>query len=256
MDRLIEFFARNPVLLLVVVVWLAGIVGNVAKAAKRARDAAPRRSEPTSLPSPQPMRSEPPQARAPVGDARPMGQRDAEEVAREMRRILGLEPEAGRRAPEPAEGRAEPLAGDRAERQDALPRPVLAQQQPTPPAPPRRPVAVPRLPVERAEQLPARSRRDVATPERAPTPVQPSTNRRRLEIHVDPHVGESIGKRARVGSGKVGDRALGELGGRSHGAPTRAVRGARYELDDLKRAFVLSEILGPPLASRPERRDA
>jgi hypothetical protein len=244
-DRLIEFFARNPVLLLVVVVWLAGIVGNVAKATKRSREAAARRPEPTSMPSPQPMRSEPAQARAPVGDARPMGQRDAEAVAREMRRILGLEPEEGRRAPEPAEGRVEPLAGDR-----------VARQSERQEAAPRRPVAVPRPPVERAEPLPARARRDAATPERAPTPVQPSTNRRRLEVHVDPHVGESIGKRARVGSGKVGDHALGELGGRAHAPTARAVRGARYELDDLKRAFVLSEILGPPLASRPERRDA
>lgn len=254
MGRLFEFFARNPVLLLVVVVWLAGIVGNVVKAAKRSRDAAARRPEPTSMPSPQPMRSEPAQARAPVGDARPMGQRDAEAVAREMRRILGLEPEEGRREPDGIEGRAEPIAGDRAERQDAPPRPVLAQR-PAPAAPPRRPVAVPRQPVERAEPLPVRARRDAATPERAPTPVQPSTNRRRLDIHVDPHVGESIGKRARVGSGKVGDHALGELGGRAHAPMARAVRGARYELDDLKRAFVLSEILGPPLASRPERRD-
>ena len=57
MGRLFEFFARNPVLLLVVVVWLAGIVGNVVKAAKRSRDAAVRRPEPTSMPSPQPMRS-------------------------------------------------------------------------------------------------------------------------------------------------------------------------------------------------------
>jgi hypothetical protein len=244
-DRLIEFFARNPVLLLVVVVWLAGIVGNVAKATKRSREAAARRPEPTSMPSPQPMRSEPAQARAPVGDARPMGQRDAEAVAREMRRILGLEPEEGRRAPEPAEGRVEPLAGDR-----------VARQSERQEAAPRRPVAVPRPPVERAEPLPARARRDAATPERAPTPVQPSTNRRRLDIHVDPHVGESIGKRARVGSGKVGDHTLGELGGRAHAPMARAVRGARYELDDLKRAFVLSEILGPPLASRPERQDA
>ena len=240
MGRLFEFFARNPVLLLVVVVWLAGIVGNVAKAAKRSREAAARRPGPTSMPSPQPMRSEPAQARAPVGDARPMGQRDAEAVAREMRRILGLEPEAGRREPDGIEGRAEPIAGDRAEGQDA---------------PPRRPVVVPRQPVERAEPLPSSARRDAATPERAPTPVQPSTNRRRLDIHVDPHVGESIGKRARVGSGKVGDHALGELGGRAQAPMARAVRGARYELDDLKRAFVLSEILGPPLASRPERRD-
>jgi hypothetical protein len=251
MGRLFEFFARNPVLLLVVVVWL---VGNVVKAAKRSREAAARRPEPTSMPSPQPMRSEPAQARAPVGDARPMGQRDAEAVAREMRRILGLEPEEGRRAPEPAEGRVEPVAGDRVERQDASPPPVLARQ-PAPAAPSRRPVAVPRQPVERAEPLPLRARRDAATPERAPTPVQPSTNRRRLDIHVDPHVGESIGKRARVGSGKVGDHALGDLGGRTQSGRSKESRGARYELDDLKRAFVLSEILGPPLASRTERRD-
>ena len=247
MDRLIDFFARNPVLLVVAVVWLAGLVGNVAKAAKRSREAAARRPQTTTMPSPQPMRTEPvriepPAARPPAGEPRPMGQRDAEAVAREMRKILGLEPEG--RVESGAEGRSEPVAGDRLERQE--PAPVVS---------PRRPVAPPRPSAPRAEPLPVRARREVVAPERAPAPVQPTTNRRRLEVHVDPHVGESIGKRARVGTGKVGDHALGELGGRVHGTGPQAVRGARYELDDLKRAFVLSEILGPPLASRPERRD-
>ena len=245
MDRLIEFFIRNPVLLVVAVVWIAGVVGNIVKAGKRAREAAVRRQDAQpapvpSAPSRQPVAVEPP----PLGQARPMGQRDAEAVAREMRRILGLEPAAGDRSQAADEGRAEPTAGDRFERTEAPP------ARPTAAPPPRRPPIAPRPPA-----VPQRARRDVAMPERAPTPVEPSTNRRRLEVHVDPHVGESIGKRARVGSGKVGDHALGDLGGRTQSGRSKESRGARYELDDLKRAFVLSEILGPPLASRPERRD-
>lgn len=235
MDRLIEFFARNPVLLLVAVVWLFGMIGNVAKAAKQARERAAQRQ--ASLPSPQPARPAPaaePRS-LPAGSGRSMGERDAEAVAREMRRILGLEPAAG----DAREGRGEAASGDRSEPLET-PRPAPAPR----PAP---------RPVVRAE-LP-RLRRDAAAPEKPPAAVQPSTNRRRLDIHVDPHVGESIGKRARVGSGKVGDHALGALGGRTHAAAARAVGGSRYALDDLKRAFVLSEILGPPLASRPERRE-
>lgn len=237
MDRLIEFFARNPVLLLVAVVWLAGLLGNVAKAAKQARERAAQR--PSSLPSPQPDRPVPvaTQRPLPTGGGVSMGERDAEAVAREMRRILGLEPAAG----DARAGRGEAATGDRRERAEAL-RPA---PQPTPRPAPR--------PIVRAE-LPS-LRRDAAAPEKPPAPVQPSTGRRRLDIHVDPHVGESIGKRSRVGSGKVGEHALGELGGRTHASAASAIRGSRYELDDLKRAFVLSEILGPPLASRPDRRE-
>ena len=124
MDRLIDFFVRNPVLLVVAVVWLAGLVGTVATAAKRSREAAARRPQTTTMPSPQPMRTEPvrmepPAARPPAVEARPMGQRDAEAVAREMRKILGLEPEG--RAEAGGEGRSEPVAGDRVERQEPAP---------------------------------------------------------------------------------------------------------------------------------------
>jgi len=216
--RLIEFFARNPVLLLVAVVWLLGMIGNVAKAARKARERAAQRQ--ASLPSPQPTPVAEPRS-SPTAGGRPMAKREADAVAREMRRILGLEP----------------VAGDSSERIEA-PRPA--------PKPAARPLV-------RAEA--PRLRRNVAEPEKPPAPMQSSTNRRRLAIHVDPHVGESIGKRARVGSGKVGGHALGELGGRVHAPVARAVRGARYALDDLKRVFVLSEILGPPLALRPERRE-
>ncbi len=254
MDRLIEFFARNPILLLVGVVWLFGVLGNLGKAARQAREraeAARRRQEaggaqPGVRGADAVMRPAPAQSPQPQPQPQPMDDERAQAVAREMRRILGIEPEAREEArqappvkarPEPRASAAEPVAGDRRSVEPPT------RREPVRPAPVRR------------EPSPPLARRNVAAPERAPAPVQPTSGRRRLEIHVDPHVGESIGKRARVGSGKVGEHALGGLGGRAPEQVQRAVRGARYELDDLKRAFVLSEILGPPLASRPERRD-
>lgn len=228
MDALFEFFRRNPVLLVVVAVWLFGLIGNIGKAVKQGRERAEqirRQREAASGPVRGSGRvaSPPAAARSEAAGRRTVA--DEAAVAREMRRILGLDPD------EPAT--KEPASGDRGA--------VAATPRPAPIV-----VRVPR---------PRPAPNDVVTPEKPPTPVAPTTSRRRLEVHVDPHVGESIGKRARVGSGKVGEHVLGGLGGRAPEQVQRAVRGARYELDDLKRAFVLSEILGPPLASRPERRD-
>ena len=217
MPRLLEFFLKNPVLAVVVVVWVVGIFTNIAKSMKKAREraeASARRQQ--RAPAPVEAAGRPAEGR---GTASPMPERTAAEIAREMRRILGVEPaetESGR--------------GTETERPDAST---------TPPA------------------LPVRRPRPVIEPERPPTPVVPTTAARRLPIHVDPHVGEGIQKRASVASVRVAGEAgneLGGLGGRVRHEGRRRSAGSRYALDDLKHAIVLNEILGPPLALRSQER--
>jgi hypothetical protein len=197
-NRLLRFLFENPILLVIVGLWIAGVVGNVLKAAQR------RQQQGRGADRPQPEVRERPR---PEADER----RSAEEVAREMRRILGMEESA---PPEPKETEV------------VRPRPV--------------PVVV---------------RRDVALPERAPTPARPTTQARRLPKHVDPHVGERIQQRHGPQSGRVGHKeqgkGLGSLGGRVqevHGLKRQ--RRGLVDLTDLQRAFVMSEVLGKPLALR------
>lgn len=234
MDRLIAFFLKNPILLIVVVVWLLGIVGNIAKAAKKAREraeAAARRGQ----------RDEPAAPSLPPAPARaPEPMRSADEVAREMRRILGMEPDA-----------TDAARGDRSSSPESPSRrdePVAAEPVRSDPV---------RVEPVRVDPLPQRRPRNVAAPERPPAPLAPTTSSRRLAIHVDPHVGEGIQRRGSVASGRVGEHPgheLGTLGGRVHQEGRRSVGSSRYALDDLKRALVLNEILGPPLALRPGDR--
>lgn len=93
--------------------------------------------------------------------------------------------------------------------------------------------------------------RNRVEPERAPLPVVPTTQTRKLPTHVDPHVGELLAQRHVKTTGP--SRELGSLGGRSQQRAVQHVELKRYALKDLKRAFVLSEILGPPLARRSQQ---
>ena len=122
--------------------------------------------------------------------------------------------------------------------------------------------------LRRAEPEPAAPRPPLPTPapvgrrqvgeEVAPRAVAPTTATRRLSTHIDPHVGESIGQRVHRQRSTVGEHArgteLGTLGGRVQQPVAQRSSAHRFALDDLKRAFVLSEILGPPLSLRPERQ--
>ncbi|MCB9885022.1 MAG: hypothetical protein H6838_05990 [Planctomycetes bacterium] len=103
-------------------------------------------------------------------------------------------------------------------------------------------------------------RRDVVTPERPPTPVVPTTQSRRLEVHVDPHVGEAIGKSHSIGrrsslrSASATHRSMGQLGGgRKQVLERETASRSRFALGDLGRALVLNEILSPPVALREPR---
>lgn len=94
--------------------------------------------------------------------------------------------------------------------------------------------------------------RNRVEPERAPVPVVPTTQSRKLATHVDPHVGEQLAQRHVRTSGP--SRELGTLGGRAtHKVVVHHEAARRFALDDLRRAFVLSEILGPPLARRSQQ---
>ena len=208
MGKLIEFLLANPILAFVAVAWIAGILGNMARAAKR-------RQQQASLPRQQPTAPAPRPA-----DPQP----DAEAVAREMRRILGQ-----------AE-RDEQLEGER-----SMPRPEPVATE----------FEAPALPSRTPPPLPSVLRRNRVEPERAPTPVVPTTGARRLSTHVESHVGEVIAQRQVRPTSTAHE--LGTLGGRARQTAEKRADTRRFALDDLKRAFVLSEILGPPLASRRER---
>lgn len=212
MRRLIEFLLANPILAFVAVAWIAGILGNLAKAAKR-------RQQQASLPRQQPD---------PVATRPADPQPDADAVAREMRRILGQ-----------AE-RDEQRERDRAMRHEPVTtEPVASEFEP------------PALPSRTPPALPSERRRNRIEPERAPTPVVPTTSARRLPTQIESHVGEKLAQRHVRAT--AGPHELGTLGGRAHQTASRRVDSRRFALGDLKRAFVLSEILGPPLSIRPDR---
>ncbi|MCK5940793.1 MAG: hypothetical protein KAI24_02390 [Planctomycetes bacterium] len=130
MDKLFELLFRNPIILFLVGAWLVGMISNVAKARRKAAErrrteGAPRPKQDTTvmapipqqrqasvagkgdvsasnLPLPSVPRREPPPVTASPPAAPPQSQ-SPEQIAREMRRILGLEPE-----PEPTVRKAPP----------------------------------------------------------------------------------------------------------------------------------------------------
>lgn len=221
MNPLLRFLLDNPLLLLLIAGWVFGAVANAAKAAKR------RQGGGGASPSP---RQEP--RSAPTA-----GPRTEDDVAREIRRALGLDPPAA-----PPAQRAEPRAEPRPVAPPIV-RPEPVRLPPTPRSQPVRPQPV------RPQPSAARGG------ERPPTPVVPTTNRRKIEVHVDPHVGQEMQRRSAVRPSTAQDRGLGELGGRvEHRSDARRLAGSRYRPQDLRQAIVLTEVLGPPLAMRDEPR--
>ncbi len=232
-DKLLSMLLKEPLILFVVGAWIIGIIGSVVKSAKKARE---RAEQARQLPSEQVERARPEPVQMPTPVAR---ERSAEEIAREMRRILGVETvpaeaAAGdRSAPESSRGHRRETEARHGDVVDHAENSGSAEPPPLPPTP---------------------RRRNVVVPERAPVPVVPSTNRRRLPTQVDPHVGESMQHRVAPQSGRVGGHAagaeIGNLGGRVHDASSQLEVRGRYTLSDLKRVVVMSEILGRPLSLR------
>ncbi len=73
-----------------------------------------------------------------------------------------------------------------------------------------------------------------------------------LRTGVKSHVGEGVHSRLPPGSGAVGSRELGSLGGRVHRRPKKKVvqRVKRFDLSDPAAVLVTLEILGKPRALR------
>ena len=200
---LIGRLLREPLVWIVLVSWIAGGIGKILQAKKK-RDAALSRT-----------RSAGDRLDGERASSRmPQGRRSPEEVAAEMRRLLGMD------------------------------RPPVAQPQPQPQ--PRPQLARPQAPP------PLVQRREAMEGDRGTQPMRPS-QLGKVSTHVDPHVGEGVQRRAAPMSGGVAAHELGTLGGRSHVAGRRGAQSARglVDLSDMSRAIVLREILDEPRALRP-----
>lgn len=74
---------------------------------------------------------------------------------------------------------------------------------------------------------------------------------RRLDLHIEPEVGERLAARRGPASGGVGQTALGRLGGRVRRREKRAhMHRDLINTDNLPGAFVTIEVFGPPRALR------
>lgn len=184
-DELLRILFENPLLLIVLIGWIAGAIGKVVQAKKKLDTARGRSTSST-----------------PTATSSPRSGRTAEEVAAEMRRILGMDGPPAR---------------------------------PSPPVVEARPVAM---------------RREASEGDRGPEPLRP-TRLGSVQVHVDPHVGESVQRRAAPVSGQVAGHALGTLGGRPAATRTAGTARRRFVgLEDLERAMVLREVLDAPRALR------
>ena len=222
MRELIEILRQNPILIFLLATWLLGGIGKVLQRSREARNRqAPGLPTDASAPSESAPRRPTP-----------------EEVAREMRRALGLDPEPERPAPPERASQPEPRQTFEHDFDDEAP--VEA---------PRKPVPVVRKPAP-----PPLPRRSVVRPEAPPTPLRPR-ELGRVSVHVAPKVGNEMQQRKAPATGAVGAHALGTLGGRD---PQRRNRPRRegstlVDLHDLPRAVVLREIFDLPLSLREPR---
>lgn len=219
-DKLLELLLREPLLLVILLGWIAGGIGKLAQAKKK-RAASERRSAEATPTLPNAAGA---QGSLPQAAERARRARTKEEVAAEMRRILGMEPT--------------PLQKPTVKAKAPAPKP--------PPPPQRIPIGQPL-----SRPAPALGRQVEANEgDVGSHPMRPSQFAR-VGTHVDPHVGESMQARKSPRSGGVAAFELGTLGGRP--AAVRFAGAARrglVELGDLKRAIVLTEILGAPRALR------
>ena len=243
MDKLIELLFREPLLLFVVGAWIFGMIGNAAKAKKkvqsrrRARPATEAKIEAAvqmpvvdrrrgvatqpraagnlsgaaATAPPQPPPIAPSQAR-PAGSAA----QTPEQIALEMRRVLGLE---------------------------AAPPPPLRAPKSVASKPPSNPIAPPLISsrTEGNAAIGAAKDRSLKT---------------RVDPHVGERIRNRHMAESKVGLPRAGQGALGGLGGRVKPKQRPVARGSRYSLDDLRKAIVINEILNPPVSMRSydERR--
>lgn len=218
LEQVWRILRDNPILLLLVGSWVVGGIGSAVRKARERAEAERRAGRRIPAASAgedvRTLQAEP---------ARP----SEDDVAEKLRRILGeLEsggPTAPQRGPGPRALReAQPHSFDDDAEEEVREMPVREE-----------PRAVP------------------APTSFAPRPFVPSTLGR-VQVHVQPHVGEGIQRRAAPASGGVAATRLGELGGRGPAEVRRRVGrpGALVDLTDLRSAIVLREVLDRPLALR------
>jgi hypothetical protein len=222
-DELIKLLLQHPILLIVVGFWLLGLVGKVlgsvgkqaAQATKEARDEARRRLEQVQRRSEAETR---PAERPRAEPAPPRRRITQEEAIAEMRRLLGQP--APQKAP--AQKISAPLVRDEG--------------------------------THSAEE--ERQRKVVVVRPEGRRVAEPLRQLGDVEVHVDPHVGEAMQQRRAPESGRVGQADLGRLGGRTAARAAAAQRHHRglVDVSDLKRMLIMRELLGPPLALRPDWR--
>ena len=233
LEQVWRILRDNPILLLLVGSWIVGGIGSAVRKARERAEAERRAGRRIPAAS----------AGEDVRTLQAEPVRPAEEdVAEKLRRILG-EMESGgqpasQRTPEPA-SRREPQPHSFDEDVEEEIREVTVREEPR--AVPVRTAAPP--------PLPQRS----APTSYTPRPFVPSTLGK-VPVQVQPHVGESIQRRAAPASGAVAATRLGELGGRGPAETRRRVggKGALVDLSDLRSAIVLREVLDRPLAMREE----
>ena len=171
-----------------------------------------------------------------------------EEVAAEMRRILGMDSPKASKAPPAA---APPQVARPALRRAAASpsQPVLSQPVSSQPVPERRgaPLGAD-LPSVKAEE---RAFKDAVARDQAISVFSESGTR------VNPGLGERIQDRRGPMSGTVGQTVLGGLGGRTRAKAKVGrgpMRGSRLvDVRDMARAIVMREILDPPVGMRDLR---
>jgi hypothetical protein len=205
MQQLIRLLLDNPLIALVLVSWLLGSLGGVFKAAKKAKKEQEQRSQQGPAPAP-------PRRRTP------------EEVAAEMRRILGVDPVQPLPAPKPIPKPkpVKPPTKVATKVGKAAPKPVLPSDAE------RAPRAAVGKPIVRME-----------------APHLQSSLGRGIEKRQTPATGQ-------VGGHEVGNQGLRNLGGRVARLHHRTRAGGNLvDLRDLARAVVLREVIDRPLSLRP-----
>lgn len=241
MDKILELLMRQPIIAFFLLIWVVGAVTNAKKARDKARERQQAQQKPKPVKREAPVsspvtsadqgavardlgtgerpklearRSAPAQKTVAVAKKAP---KSPEEVAREMRRILGLDPDPPK---------AEP------------PKPAPAAPQPAP---------VVRKEPQRIEPASVVLR---DSPARAKAHVDSHVGEGMRDRHMAASkVGRTPRKRSKRG-------AVGSLGGRTAQVSRRPVdQRRRFPLNDLRKAIVLNEILSPPVGLRqPDER--
>ena len=244
MGRFIDFLFANPLIAILLIGWLFGGIGKMLKGNAEAKQRRQRRerAEPDRQPdagsrawptgqqqrqrtlqqSPvqEPVRRQLEQTSSPT--SRPAGKPSADDVAAEMRRILGMD--APKAKPQQSTSSRQPTGNARSSQQ--LQPQALSQPMPSQAAQP-----IPLVP-----DAQTKTRRAVGD----------------FQTQVDPHVGEKMQARGGPSSGRVGMNQLGGLGGRSAGVrkPTRRKASRFVDLRDMAKVFVLKEVFDKPVGMR------